>query len=261
MKRTSIALRRTSALHRTVPAGLAAALVLGTACSDASGPGGPDAMLDLTVAAVAGEAVARDLELMHGPGGLHGFGFAVEVGRFRCEGGARHGLTVTRTCTFRDADGNEQPAYDDQTTASVETHFEVSGELNRGPMKATIADVRDMIVTGLLGTETQRTWNGTGSGTSTRVRPVEGSDPVEYTMTHEVAVDDVVIPVPRSWPLSGTITKHFSVTVSGGPRDGTTRTRDVIITFNGTPVVTVTVNGEAFEVDLAARGLPHRKGR
>jgi hypothetical protein len=86
---------------------------------------------------------------------------------------------------------------------------------------------------------------------------------LEFSMNSAETISNVVIPVPRtesSWPLSGTITRHVTVAFTGGPRDGTTEERNVTITFNGTQVATVTVNGESFEFDLATRGHMGPKG-
>jgi hypothetical protein len=62
--------------------------------------------------------------------------------------------------------------------------------------------------------------------------------------------------VPRAenpWPLSGTITRVITVVITNGPNGDVTHERTVVITFNGTQFVTLTVNGEEFELDLAAR--------
>jgi len=56
-----------------------------------------------------------------------------------------------------------------------------------------------------------------------------------------------------AYPLSGTITRDINVSVTGGGRADRTKHREVVITFNGTNLVTMTVNGEAFEVDLSTR--------
>jgi hypothetical protein len=163
---------------------------------------------------------------------------------------------VTRTCTFLDADGNEQDAYDSLTTASVVLHFEVTGSVEHGEFSATMSRVRDLTVTGLEGVESAMTWNGTGADDISRVHPARDGGETQFDLSAEETITDLVIPVPRSavgWPLSGTITKHVLVTITGGPRDGTSRERDIAITFDGTQFATVTVNGETFTIDLAQR--------
>ena len=55
------------------------------------------------------------------------------------------------------------------------------------------------------------------------------------------------------WPLSGTITRSNTVVITNGPDGDVNHERTVVITFNGTQFVTLTVNGEESELDLAAR--------
>jgi hypothetical protein len=65
-----------------------------------------------------------------------------------------------------------------------------------------------------------------------------------------------VVPVPGSespWPLSGTITRHWVITITNGPNGDATRERTVVVTFNGTQFATITVNGETSELDLGTR--------
>ena len=65
----------------------------------------------------------------------------------------------------------------------------------------------------------------------------------------------IVVPVPGSdsrWPLSGTITRSMTV-VRSGPNGESTRAVEVVVTFNGTSMVSAVVNGEAIDIDLSAR--------
>lgn len=253
-------------IRRTVALGLVAALA---ACADGVGPSGFE-QLDADLALVAVEMTAQDVELMGGPGAL--FGVPGLPGHFAC-GTVQRGngsLSVERTCTYFDADGNEQDAYDVTTTASIALHLEVDGAIEHGQFSATVARVRDLTVTGLAGDETSRTWNGTGTGAVNRVRPTRAGEQTEFDLQETESIADLVIPVPRApdaWPLGGTITKHVIVAITGGPRDGTAHERDLTITFDGTQFATVTVNGETFTVDLARRrhagpnGRPLRGGR
>ncbi len=238
-----------------------AAAVLAAGCNTDGISG--DSLVNQDVAMVAAEAAAQNVEVMRGPGGLHGFGFSALRGKFECNGGDRHGLTATRTCIYKDAAGNAQPAFDELTTAAVAVHVEIKGSFGRGGMTSSIDRKSDLLVTGLAGTEARMTWNGSGSGTSSRVKTRDGAK-VQYDMTETEATKDVVIPVPRtdtSWPLSGTITRKVTVSFTGGDKDGTTETRDVTITFDGTQFATVVVNGETFQFDLSKRGRPGKGGR
>ncbi len=49
----------------------------------------------------------------------------------------------------------------------------------------------------------------------------------------------------------------MTVVIVNGPNGDETRTRHVVITFNGTQFATMTVDGESFEVDLSTRSGRH----
>ena len=79
-------------------------------------------------------------------------------------------------------------------------------------------------------------------------------------MTSMSIIEDVIHPVPRTddaWPLSGTITRDVTINVVNGPDGDVTKTRTVVITFNGTNQATMTVDGEYFDVDLSTRSGRH----
>ena len=81
-----------------------------------------------------------------------------------------------------------------------------------------------------------------------------------YDMTGTTVISDVVHGVPREdnpYPLSGTMTRDMTAVIVNGPNGDETRTRHVIITFNGTQFPTMTLNGELFEVDLSTREGRH----
>lgn len=242
----------------TLLAGLAACAsdsATGTPFGEAASP-----FINADVAMVATEALGQDVEVMRGPGGPHAFGMAAERGKFECTSAARDGLSATRSCVYKDAAGNTQGAYDSLTTASVSVNATIKGTVTRGPMTMTIDRTSDFTVSGLAGKETSATWNGGGLGTVSRVRSAENGSTREYNMRYSVQRTNVVIPVPRtadSWPTSGTVTQSFTVTVVGGPNDGKTTTRAVVITFNGTSTPTATINGETWELDLTNRGRRH----
>lgn len=257
---------------------LAATALLGTlgACSDDTTASAPElteleeAALDHAVATAAAEATVDDVGAMYiddltgatgptmmgGQGGQgHGQGWHQRFG----QGGGmgpHDQLERERTVTFYDAAGEVMDSYDDELTATVEMSMWVSGSVERGPWSAEIERTRDLTVSGLIGQETERTFNGTGTNDVSRVRVDEENGDWTYTMTSDGTVEDVVVGVPRvdfPWPLSGTITHHVLVEVVNSPRGDFTRERDVTITFDGTQYATITVDGETWEVDLADR--------
>ena len=73
-------------------------------------------------------------------------------------------------------------------------------------------------------------------------------------------IEDIIHPVPRTddaWPLSGTITRDVTINVINGPDGDVTKSRTVVITFDGTNLATMTVSGETFEVDMSTRSGRH----
>lgn len=220
-------------------------------------------VLNRDVAIQAGDAAAQDIELMGATGGPLGIGLAASTTAeddvpFRCGVHTRDGLTVTRTCTFKDANGAVQNAYDPQTTASAAIHVTIKGTVTRENWSADVDRVRDLTVTGLAGAETKRTWNGTGSGLVSREKHTENGGARGYDVTYTLTVSNVVVSVPRSenaWPVSGTVTRVMHITVTAGPNTGKTYDRTVTITFNGTQVVDLKINDKTYQFDLKTRKI------
>ena len=264
---------------RLLVAGL---LVLGAACSSdttTTGTSNDDATITADVASVAADGFAEDVDMIGGmdgstgnvlastsgsyimnpPGGrgpsLTGCSFA--GGSFTCPPVTRNGLTVTRVITLFDADGVPQSAYDSLTTASIHVVADIAGDVTHGPWSATVVRHRDFTITGLAGTETTRTANGTGNESVTKSRVTKNDSTRSYDITGSSVITDVVFPVRASdggngWPVSGTITRNLSITLTSGPHAGRTTTRTVTITFNGGSSATGTVDGTQFTMDLAA---------
>lgn len=260
---------------RTFLALAGTALLAAGGCSrDTTAPA--DAALRADVAVVTADGDIQTLQLMHDAGipgagfpglGLPGLLMGPLGGGHGC--GPQHadgstctaavgGLQVSRTVTFFDAAGAEQPAYDSLTTASIHLQMIVLGNVTRASWSGTVDRELDMTVSGLAGQETTATWTGTGSSKTTRTRVSDGSTTRTYDMSGSTTVQDVVAPRPHTaggWPLSGTITHHVTVTRTDGTGAGTTRNVDVVVTFDGTQYATVTVNGQTFTLDLAQRRL------
>lgn len=220
-----------------------------------------DLAISRDIATQSAEAAAEDVELMGGPTGQFGFGLAASLSSgddapFQCGTHTRDLLTIVRTCTFKNAAGATQSGYDATTTASAIIHAEVTGKIERENWSAEVERIRDLTVTGLAGAETSRTWNGTGTGKSTRSRHKEGTETRTYDVSCTSTRTNVVVNLPRSenrWPVSGTINRQCTIKITGGPNDGKTVERTVTITFNGTQMVPITVNGKAFTLDLKTR--------
>lgn len=233
--------------HRVKSEALAFGLLVLAACSDTVGlESSFEDSLTLDVAMIAADATIDefgDLALLFGGGAF-------------LAPSAASPRTVTYTATFYDADGNEQGTRDPLTTASIHLIVEGTHEFSRDSWSATGTRSRDLWITGLEGEETSRTVNGTGSGTVTRSQHTDLDGTRTYDMSSTSVIENVVHPVPRTddaWPLSGTITREVTINIVNGPNGDVTKSRTVVITFNGTNLATMTVGGETFEIDLSTR--------
>ncbi len=228
------------------------------ACSENSGNplgGGPaeEQQVNLDVAAYSAEATVDDIELMSsesepvfsGPPAS-----SPPIGD----------LNVTRQVSFFDEAGEQMDTYHDQLTEAVSIFFSMEGSRrrasDRGAVVITVNRVRDIMVTGLAGDETERTWNGGGSASNNRSVVTDAVDRV-YDFTSATQIDNVVMPVPRGsgWPVSGSITRDVVIQVVSGLEDTRTRTRTVVVTFNGTNLVPIVINGEEFILNLETREI------
>jgi hypothetical protein len=234
-----------------------AVLALG-GCQNSTGPTPSSAFLQ-NAAQVTADATLEDVTLATTPFGFGQVGVSAQsVGtgmRWGPPGGAMGiGGTYsgTRSVTFYDSAGNVQTYYDPLTTDSIRFVLEVSGSVARDNWSASIDRTREMTISGLLGQETTRTFNGTGNETISRSR-TDTLGTTTYNMTGSFTVDSVVVPVPGStprWPLSGTITHDLTVTVSG-PNGNQTKSVTAVITFDGTSTATAVINGQTMQIDLA----------
>ncbi len=258
-------------------------LVLATTTGCDEGTTGPEAMdaeaLRAEVALVTADGVLQDLSLIQSPG-LFGLGFggagalgapgqgqggpchAMGGGAFQCPAMVRDGFTVERTVTFHDVNGGVMDGFERGVTDKVHLVMDASGTIERAFWSAAIVRHRDMTIEGL--TTDLHTANGTKTEEVHRSRnPADGSSR-SFDMTGSSTIENVVHAVPRSenpYPLSGTITRQVHVVVKEdgeiiGERDVT-----VVITFDGTQFATMTVDGETFRIDLAARQVNGRRGK
>ncbi len=183
--------------------------------------------------------------------------FNVAIQRLECPEVTRdNSLIVRRSYAFWDENNVSQDHYDALLTAKANIKTHIAGERSGEYWSASIVRDRDLTVTGLLGDETTRTWNGTGFSRAEHSRHREGGEERSYVIECTLTIENVVVPVPRSderFPLSGTITHHCSITFEGGRRDGQTVERTAVVTFNGTATATVTVGDRTFDIDLRTR--------
>lgn len=230
--------------------GLAATLA---ACSEStSTPVLDSGSLDADIALVVADGIIDDLvsaaAIMEAPGSTR----------------ARHGERHV-TVRFFDANGHEQDALDALTTATIIRTSTLSREASRDGWTASVEISREQTITGLEGDETSRTINGSGTEAILRSRHTDDEGTRSYQMHSVVTWHDVSLGVPRSenpYPLSGSITRLISIVITNGPNGDETRSRTVVVAFNGTQFATLTLDGNTMEIDLSTRSgkSPFRRG-
>jgi hypothetical protein len=260
--------------RRTLPTMLALLSAIGVmGCGDAAAPeweGSVNSVSTVDVAASAGDQVAADLTLLLGSEGAASLaaqraqpaslGVALSVAaqvaaagctysggtqRFECPSATEGDLTVTRSFALLDGAGAPQVQYDASTTASIDYQVSASGTIARTGYTATYARDAHLAVSGLAGSETERTWNGTGTSTI-HAEFQRSSGTRAYDMTSADTVANVVFGVPTAtyaYPWSGRIIHWMSVTQTLDAGAPVTRTavRRVVVTFNGTDVADLKV--------------------
>ena len=181
-------------------------------------------------------------------------------GRVVCDPITRGGLTINKSAQFKDAAGNVQQAFDNQTTNSINTQISVTGTADRrNGATSAVDDHSDRTVTGLAQGSTQRTVNGTSHGHELTTGSNDHGD-FSLERTADESVQGLVIPVGSdghpSFPTAGTITRSMTVTLTKAGADPRTMTRTEVITYNGTDTATIVIthNGETKTCTLP---LPH----
>lgn len=188
--------------------------------------------------------------------------YTAASGFFVCPTLTTDGLTVTRMYRLIDAAGNSQLALDAQTSA-IETKMTVKGTpispsqfSTGGPM--TIDGSSDMTLSG-IGTD-KHTLNGVSTTTLSGSFDVNGTSvPIRSTVVQTTT--NLVLPNAKAgqrWPQSGTMafdeTSNFLSTSLNTPE-----TTHLVMTFNGTSIVTVTITDpfgtSTCHFDMSGAGL------
>lgn len=266
-----------SPLHRTAAA-LSLALLV-TACGDSAGPTESDVSAavatatTLDIATVAGDAAKEDVETFRVNRGAFGIGqtldferfsrwdpcpYVVASSRFVCAERTRGPFTYARSYAYANAAGAAMNAFSPTLTAAANFKWSISGTITKTRWSGSVSRNRDLTFSGLNANSLAITVNGTGSGERQRtvfLRDSAGPNGLtrEYTMDASLVIKNVVtsaIPLPDAYPASGTITRDYSVTRTDATNGTTTTTRNSVVTFNGTALVSLVVNGKEFILNL-----------
>jgi hypothetical protein len=184
--------------------------------------------------------------------------FDAGTGRFACPPVTKGGHVYTTSYALFDANGAVQSSYNKVTTASINFIVTDSGAVAFSNNGNTFSDTtlrrHDRTVSGLAGDpDTVHVWNGTGSGSVRSSR--SGQITKRYVLVSSDTVSGVAFKQPRDinpYPLRGTLVKNYTVTRTREASDTTTHTttRRVVVTFNGTANVPMTVGGVAYTLNL-----------
>lgn len=168
--------------------------------------------------------------------------FSASTGRVTCAADVRNGITINRSFSFATAAGVVQPR-PDSTTNTVNSQVTVSGtRTRRDSAVSTITSSSNRTVSGLAHNATQRTVNGTSSGTETTTgRVSEGA----FTATRVVGdtTTGIVIPIVDgrpTYPTAGTVVRRMkvSLTLAGAT---TVKDRREVVTYNGSATASLVI--------------------
>lgn len=184
--------------------------------------------------------------------------FDASSGRFTCPAVTKNGQTWTVSYALMDANGAAQSQYDNVTTASINFIVRDTGAVaftnNGNSFADTVSRRHDRTVSGLAGApDTVHTWSGSGTSAIRSVRSGQITKAYEFSSSDTTTA--VRFKQPRDinpYPLSGTVVRNYTVTRTRFASDTTHRitTRRVVVTFNGTANVPMTVGTDSYTLNL-----------
>jgi hypothetical protein len=252
-------LQRRNALALTVLSIFAA-----TACNSDRASAPPDTVLtdqqvNKDVAVSEGEATASDLASLVNSADLVGGSFSVQTegprasndlrtssgpectyasGRWSCPSVMEDGLTIVRSYAFFDAAGQPMKMRSDLTTASINFQLSVNGTVTRDTtFSGVVHRTRNITISGLVGMETTRRWDGFGASADTNTHRTSQTRRT-YAGSSVDSLKAVIYPQPRtpsSYPLSGKMVRvvKYMVTSTGRGTERRSVDRRVVVTYNG----------------------------
>lgn len=188
--------------------------------------------------------------------------YSASLQGFSCPARTVNGLTITGTFFLYDGSGVSLTAVDPTKAASLRTVTDVQGTTTMGNMFAgtmTMNQHADMTMSGLL--TATRTLNGTSTAHMDSRMVMSAADTLHSIMDMSTLTRDLVLPAPGAtnhYPKSGSIT--VNMTESGILGDATSFTSTMVMTFNGTSVVTITMTDDlgtsVCKLDMTGTGMP-----
>ena len=184
--------------------------------------------------------------------------FDATSGRVVCDTVTRGGLSIVRSAAFYDAAGQVQEAFDSLTN-TVNVQISVSGTAVRHDGDTSVVrHASDRTVSGLAPGSTERTIDGTSSGSET----TSGSDSTGAFVAVRTLGDTlqgVVVPArygPGVYPTAGTVIRAMEVSITRAGQAPATRSRREVLTFDGSDVATLVITQNGVTRNCTIQ-LPH----
>jgi hypothetical protein len=152
--------------------------------------------------------------------------------------------TIVRSYGYFDIDGKPMSNFVKGVTASIHYLVKIDGSVSKDTTFTGVRhSVRDLTVSGFLGDT--RIWNGFGSSADTNTHK-EARSTRTYTGLAVDTVKAVTFAAERSinpYPLSGVAIRvvNYTVVSTGKQTETTTVSRRIVVTFNGTADVPITL--------------------
>jgi hypothetical protein len=190
----------------------------------------------------------------------NGCAFSTTTNRNDCAAITRAGgLTINRSYSFLDGAGNVEQAFDPSNTNTVNVKNSVTGTVtHHSTATSTVNSSSDFTVVGLASGSTQRTVDGTASGSETTTGTRGG---VAFTVAR--TADDktvgLVIPIQDgrpTYPTAGTVTRSMSATVTKDGSAPSTSSRSEVITYDGSATANVVITQDGVTKNCT-KPLPH----
>ena len=221
----------------------------------------PQVFREMNLAALSGATTAAGG--IAGPttplnGGIPtGCTYALASQSFVCAPITSSGITITQSYSLLNASGGSLALFEPTSLAAVRMQSTITGTQKTGGDSLVIAGRQDQTLSGLQ--TSKHVLNGTStttlSGTFGIGRGRFIPDAESVTMTMKSTTTDLVIPAnaaANTYPASGTIAVEQTMTLRNLP-PFTTR---IVLTFNGTSKVKITIDGVALSgcstIDLSS---------